>query len=135
MKWYNVWYKDNSGWHSVRSQEGSTNLNSLENAQKCAGHIKLTTDAKEIRIKCITEEVVESYFVKSEKEALKEELVYLTELKECTKNLLNLYSSGPLKDNGKEHYVNVSLVNIDHSIANTKRKLEKLSDHQNETVA
>jgi DNA relaxase NicK len=135
MKWYNVWYKDNSGWHSVRSQEGSTNLNSLENAQKCAEHIKLTTDAKEIRIKCITEEVVESYFVKSEEEALMDELVHLNELRECTKNLRDLYSSGPLKDSNKVSYADVSLANINNSIIDVEKKLKKFSDHQNETVA
>jgi hypothetical protein len=135
MKFYNVWYNEGYGWQIAKSCTEIKNLDSLEEAQKLTKHIEFTTRAKEIRIKRITEEIVESYFVKPEKEALKEELVYLTELKQCTKNLLDLYSSGPLKDNGKEHYVNVSLVNIDHSIANTKRKLEKLSDHQNETVA
>jgi hypothetical protein len=119
--WYNVWYEDHLGcWHSAKSK----NLASLEEARECAKHIDLSTQAKEIRIKCITEEVVESYFVKARENALKEELVYLTELRECAENLWNLYSSGPLKDSHKVSYIDLSLVNINNSITEVNKKLK-----------
>jgi hypothetical protein len=123
--WYNVWYEDHLGcWHSAKSK----NLASLEEARECAKHIELTTQAEEIHIRCTTEEVVESYFVKARENALKEELVYLTELRECTKSLWNLYSTGLLKDNGKASYVNVSLVNINNSILEVNKKIADLSN-------
>ena len=135
MKWYNVWFNEGYGWQIGKSYTEIKNLDSLEDARKCAKHIEFTTHAKEIRIKCITEEVVESYFVKSEEEALMDELVHLNELRECTKNLRDLYSSGPLKDSNKVSYADVSLANINNSIIDVEKKLKKFSDHQNETVA
>jgi hypothetical protein len=128
MKWYNVYYEDCNGcWHSAKSQAGTTNLNSLEEAQNCAKYIEQYSFAKQIRIKCITEEVVETYFVRSKEDALKEELVYLAELRECTKSLWNLYSSGPLKDDHKASYADICLANINNSINEVNQKLKELS--------
>jgi hypothetical protein len=128
MKWYNVYYEDRNGcWHSAKSQAGITNLNSLEEAQNCAKYIEQYSFAKQIRIKCITEEVVETYFVRSKEDALKEELVYLAELRECTKSLWYLYAAGPLKDSNKVSWVDLSLANINNSITEVNQKLKELS--------
>ncbi len=128
MKWYNVWYNDGSStWYSAKSYADTMNFDSLEKAQKHAKHIEQTTLAKEIRIKCITEEVVESYFVRPLEDALKEELVYLAELRECTKSLWYLYAAGPLKDSNKASWVDLSLANINNSITEVNKKLKELS--------
>jgi hypothetical protein len=128
MKWYNVYYEDrNSFWYLAKNYAGIKTLDSLEEAQICAKHIEQTHNPKKILIKCITEEVVESFIIKSKEEALKEELVYLTELRECTKSLWNLYSSGILKDSGKASYVDISLANINNSILEVNKKIAELS--------
>jgi hypothetical protein len=127
MKWYNVYYENHNGcWHLAKNYAGTTNLDSLEEAQNCAKHIGQITAAKKILIKCITEEVVESFIIKSKEEALKEELVYLAELRECTKSLWNLYSSGPLKDSSKASYADLSLANINNSILEVNKKIAEI---------
>ncbi len=133
--WYNVWFKDSHAWHSAQAASGTVNFSSLEDAKNCAYLLEVNKEIREIKIKSFTEEVVETRIIKSELEALKEELIHLTELRECTESLWSLYSSGPLKDSGKASCTGISLNNINNSIVSTKEKLKRLSDHQNETVA
>jgi hypothetical protein len=126
--WYNVWFKDSHAWHSAQSAIDTVNFSSLEDAKNCAYLLGVNKEIREIKIKSFTEEVVETRIIKSKLEALKEELVYLSELKECTESLWDLYSSGPLKDSGKVSCTGISLNNINSTIINVKKQIEELSN-------
>lgn len=124
--WYNVWFKDSHAWHSAQKIDGTVNFPSLEDAKNCAYLLEVNKEIREIKIKSFTEEVVETRILKSKLEALKEELVYLSELRECTESLCDLYSSGPLKDSGKVSCTGISLNNINSTIIKVKKQIEEL---------